>query len=278
MKNILINSSNLVSNGYGDTYTYTFPTPVTFKNDRISLSRLSLYYSWRNISSSYGNNTWSYRWIDGTVVNITIPDGFYTVENLNALLQSFMVANKHYLTNTSTGTNLYYLEVITSSVYYSVQLNCYAVPTSLPSGYSVPAGATWSFPGTATTPQLTIPTGLSSILGITAGTYPSVVQSTTFSQTSQTTPQVSPVNSVIITCTLVSNDISTPNTVLYSFSPDVSYGSIIQVAPPTNLWCNISDGIYSSLTIQMRDQNFGRINFLDTSGMMLLSVKNNSES
>eukprot|EP00952_Eustigmatos_sp_NYUAD-ZCMA_P003085 13407-Eustigmatos_ZCMA.PRE.1 len=77
-----------------------------------------------------------------------------------------MVSNGHYLTD-SNGDYVYYIEFQENSVYYAVQLNCYYVPTALPSGYSNPASMT--FPATNKTPQVVIPsTNIQDVLGITA--------------------------------------------------------------------------------------------------------------
>lgn len=278
-RTLVLNSSNVQSgNPYNDTWVYTFPVNATFKNEQIALNQMSMYYSWRNISSTYGNNTLSYKWVDGSTVNITIPDGYYSVSDLNAYLQSIMVTNTHYLIN-SSGSYVYYLELVTNSTYYSVQLNAYAVPTSLPSGYSTPSSVTWAFPGTASTPQLvTTNSAFNSLIGFTSGTYPAASQTTTYSHTSDSTPQVSPVNSLIMTCNLVSNNIGTPDNIVYSFSPNVSYGSLITCSPAYPNWCDIRDGTYNQMVITIKDQNFNRVKFLDPQGVILLSIKKKNET
>lgn len=278
MKTLVLNSSNIQSgNSYSDSWDYNFPGNASFHDEQISVSQISIYYSWRNISSTYGNNTFSYVWCDGTTTSVTIPDGYYSIDDLNAYLQSVMVSKTHYLVN-SSGQYVYYLEFVTSSTYYSVVLNSYPVPTALPTGYSTPSGVTWSFPATAKTPQLvTTNSGFNSIIGFNSGTYPTSQQTTTYSKTSDVTPQVSPVNSLIVTCSLVSNNIGVPDNVIYSFSPNASYGSIINVSPPVPIWCDIKNGCYNKMTITIRDQNYNRVKFLDTQGIILLSVKKKSE-
>lgn len=276
MRTIILNSSHVVNNGLNDTFVYQFPTgSVSFKDDQLAVCQISMYYSWFNINSSlYGNNSISYTWTDGTVVNIAIPDGFYTIEDLNAYLQSVMYSNNHYLIS-SSGSLLYYLELVTNPTYYCIQLNSYAVPTALPAGWSKPG--VWALPAVASTPQFTVSSNFSLIVGMNAGTYPSVVQATTYAKTSDFTPQVSPVSSVIMACNLVKNTCALPSTLLYSFSPNVSFGSQIVIQPPEFSFVDITDGAYTELKISLYDQDLNRMHFRDPNVIILLTVRNKSE-
>ena len=240
MKTIVLNSTNLVNNGLNNQFVYVFPNSVNIKNSYIAVASVAIYYSWFNISSALGNNSFSYSWystgtsttfasggdtasISGTtmtttgspplvvgtlitggttlantyvtVVNgansftvnnsqtatptnyslpvsttytITIPDGLYQVADLNNLLQFNMIANADYLINAS-GQNVYYAEFTVNPSRYAIQLNTYAIPSSLPSGYTAPAGFT--YPPAPLNPVVTIPplggstSGLGYLLG-----------------------------------------------------------------------------------------------------------------
>lgn len=287
MKTLILSGKNVVSNGYNDTYKFDFPSgAVSFKNDQLALTSISMYYSWENISSSntggnYNNNSFSYIWL-GTTYSITIPDGNYTISQINSYLQSQMIANYHYLTDTD-GNYVYYLEMISNSTYYAVQLNAYAIPTSAQAstlGYSKPSGASWSYPATATTPQFVISSSnnFKSLIGFTDGTYPSVTQSTNYSIVSNNgVPQVSPVASVVVQCNLLQNTYSIPSSLLYSFSPNVDYGEQILVTPPEMSFVDIANGSYNSLIIQFSDQNLNRVAIQDTNLVILLTIKNKNE-
>ena len=250
-----------------------------FENEELAVASISIYYSWPNITSTYNNQSFSYTWIDGTVVSVTIPEGFYTVPDINSYLQSVMVTNKHYLT-TSTGSYVYYLELLENATYYAVQLNAYAVPTAAQAaalGYSLPAGATWVLPVAATTPQLTISStnNFKTIIGFSAGTYPSVAQSTTYSLTSNsgTAPQVTPVSSVIVCCDKLDNPYAIPDSVMFSLSPDTSYGSLISSRPSEFAWIDLKDGYHNELTISIVDQNFSPLPIKDTNIVVQLMVR-----
>lgn len=286
MKSLIINGTTVVSNGFNDTYKYNFPVgSVEFKDDMIALSSINMYYSWFNITSGntgsrYNNNQFQYVWYNAAgsaTFTITIPDGYYSVAGLNSFLQSRMVANGHYLVNAS-GQFVYYLEFIENPNYYAVQFNSYPIPTALPAGWTNPAGLT--FPAVATTPQIIISStnNFSRIIGFNAGTYPSPVQATNYSKISNFTPQVSPVNSLIVSCTLLNNKYAIPSTLLYSFSPaGTVFGDLIVEKPPELAFVDIQDGNYTDFTIEFRDQNLNRIAINDPNLVILLLIKNRKE-
>ena len=240
----------------------------------MALQSLSIYYSWPNITAAYGNNTFQYSWL-GTPVSVTLPDGFYTISEVNSYLQSVMVANSQYLID-SAGNYVYFLEITTNSSLYAVQLNAYPIPTSTQAaalGYTLPTG--WAgYPVSATTPQFIVPsTDLQNIFGISAGTYPAATQSTVYSKTSSFTPQFSPVSSVYVLCSLVNSRYSLPQNVIYNFSPSVTYGSKVVIQPPYLVYSKIQEGSYPSVTVQFVDQSFQALNILDSNISVLLSIK-----
>lgn len=120
-----------------------FPYPFESKDNEIALSSCFIYYSWRNITSAYANNTLSYTMPSGVSYPITIPDGYYSISDINAYIQLVMYNNGHYLLN-SNGTPVYYLSLQANSVYYRTTLTSTPIPSVLPSGYTNPAGLSLS--------------------------------------------------------------------------------------------------------------------------------------
>lgn len=277
---IIINGGNVVSGSNNAIYRYQFPVgSVRFNKSKVAVSSISMYYSWYNILASSDNNTFSYVWYSssGSVTEIiTIPDGFYSISEINSYLQSQMISNGHYLVDGS-GNYVYYLEFITNSTYYSIQLNSYPIPTSLPSGWTNPASIT--FPAVATTPQVTISANaFRDIIGFNAGTYPAAVQTTTYSKLSDYTPQVTPVQSVILSCTLLNNKYSNPGTILYAFSPaGTNFGSIIQSNPSEFSFVDIQDGNYNTFDIAFLDQNFNYLPINDSNLVVQLLIETPNE-
>lgn len=276
MRTILLKSNNVLAGSNNSKYEYTFPSGgAVFKDNMVALSSLSIYYSWFNISSTNGNNSYSYKWINGTIINITMPDGFYTLQNLNEYLQREMVANKHYLIN-ADGEYVYYLEWQENATQYAVQLNCYSTPTSLPSNWTKP-GISWSL-GSGFCPQVTVfNNGFSNVVGFYPGSYPSTTTSIiNNSFISQFTPQISPTSSILILCSIINNDLGN-NQVLYSFSPNVSFGSQINVSPPQHIWNEILDGKYDKIKISFVDQDYNQLPINDNNLVLILSVIENQK-
>lgn len=281
VKPLILNSNNLVSSDYNNTYVYSFPKgSVTFKNDYIALSNLNIFYSWYNITSSttysrYGNNTFQYVWYvggSGTTYTVTIPDGTYDIVDINAYFQSVMYSNGQYLTNAS-GVNVYYMELIANATTGLVQFNSYIVPTSLPSGWSEPSN--WlGYPSTTITPQIIITSAFDAIIGFEDGTYPSATQTSNYSVESTSTPQISPLNSIIITCSVANNDYSIPSTVIYSFPAltDAAFGSLITVQPSNFAFVPIKDGTYTDLSISFLSQDYSPVYIADSNLVMQLLI------
>jgi len=275
---LIINSSGLQSNSFNNTYRYSFPQgAVRFEGSKVAVANVNIYYSWFNITTSNGNNSFQIIWPIGagtSTYTVTLPDGFYDVSGLNTYIQQFCITNGLYLIDGS-GNYVYYLELLENSTYYGVQLNTYSIPLSLPTGWTQPAA--WpGYPLVAYTPQLVIPsTNFQNVIGFTAGTYPSPQQTSTYSKLSDFTPQVTPIQSIILACTLLNNKYSNPSTVLYSFtSGGAAFGSLIESSPNQYSFVDIQDGQYPYFDIQFLDQNFSPISINDTNIVVQLLIRN----
>ena len=61
-KTIILTTANIEENSNNTKLVYNFPSGgYTFKNDMIALQSVYQYFSIFNITSDYGNNTFSYR-------------------------------------------------------------------------------------------------------------------------------------------------------------------------------------------------------------------------
>jgi hypothetical protein len=278
MESIVINSSHLIDTTRNNRFQYRFANPIQFQNgDTIALGGLQMYYSTPNITEVYGNNVIQYRWIDNTVYTITIPDGLYSISDLNSYCKRAQLANNHYLESDTDQT--FYLTLEVNTTYYSIQLNASAVPTqddASVAGLSKPDDATWSFPTVnAKTPQWVIPdsSSITDVLGFYSGSYPSSTQSTDYQVTSDYTPQVHPVSSFLLHVNILKNNIAIPPSVLYSFSSDVSFGELLQVKPSEYAFLSIQPGNFSTLDVFFTDQNFDPVVIKDPSMVITLFVK-----
>ena len=129
--------------------------------------------------------SFQYIWIDGTTVTVTVPSGYYYLNEINQLLKLAMIENHHYYTKDQVGLNPDpYHDVLTFLLNISydtnnevIQLQSFRtdVDTHPSSDYSIPGDATWTQPPNTTPkfPQLVVPSNiLQNAFGFAAATYP----------------------------------------------------------------------------------------------------------
>jgi hypothetical protein len=132
---------------------------------------------------SSDNNTFSYRWIDGEIYDIIIPDGQYDIYQLNAVFQNTMARNTHYFINNNNGSFEYLLNmsyddlnkvVILQTVSETDYLN------NLNGPYSVEQVTlnNWENTSVPTHVSFIIPaTKIQTIIGFSAGEFSQLTQS-----------------------------------------------------------------------------------------------------
>lgn len=288
MVSTIILTKNNVVNSDNNLFVYKFPTSIALSNHKISCGGVSMYYSWTNINSStLANNTFTYTWTVAGALNtytVTIPDGCYQISDINNYLQQTFIKNGHYLIN-STGSYVYYAELIVSTTSYGIQVNTYLVPTSLPVGYTAPSGFA-GYPTTSITPVLTFPSGFSSILGFPANTATTSSTTTTQSIISgvsgtvagSVAPQVQPNPTVFFTCNFIQNSFGNPNNILYTVTPTVPITTQIVDRPFNYIWNPILKGTYNQLAITILGTNFTPIKNLDPNVAIILFIAENGEN
>jgi len=390
MRTLIVNSSNVVANTNNSVYKYNFPAGnVEFvKGQKLALGSVQMYYSTFNITSAQGNNQFSYIWVDGREITITIPDGFYDISTLNDFLHFVMVQQGHYLLDTA-GNYYYFITMVINASTYQIDVNCfpislasypvstYTIGTYTSSTITTSSPSTpvlWSRPTNAITPMLRVlANNFRNIIGFSAGYYPqgqtgystttpttalapatitNSPSSTTFSITSivataltvsgspsllagmvisgagvttgtyivsgssnswvvsvsqtvsspitgtyysmsatqspsyttiqsfssTSVPQVSPLSSYVLTCNLLNNNFAIPNSLLYSFSPQASFGSQFTIAPNQYSFIDIQPGQYNSFQVSFLDQNNIPVSLQDNNLVILLIIADEKEA
>jgi len=271
--NLILNSSNVVGSN-NNTFNYNFigGNFLVDENTDICVASATIPYSWYNITIA---QTITVTWPGGGTYLWSIPAGFYTVSDLNLLLQTFCITNNLYLINAS-GVYVYYLALYTNTTYYKVQLIAQLIPTSLPSGYSAPSS--WpGYPATTATPSITLSSTsaqFNSIIGFANGTFPSVT-SANISVLSTLTPVGSSVNSLLMTCNLCSNPVAMPSDIIAGIPITSTFGSNINYQPSYQQFVKLRPGKYSSLTLRLLDQSLNPLQALDGNVCIVLNIKKN---
>jgi len=299
MRTLILNSGNIVPNTNNSELVYAFPAgSITIKeSQQIALATLQMYYSTFNITALNNNNTYQYVWVDGTIVNVLMPDGFYTLDDINNFLQFTMIGNGHYLVS---GSNfVYLLNWITNPTYYTIELQVFPIDTTIATAnsWTLPGTATWAIPtAQAISPMINIlNNNFTKVVGFQSGYYPqgaptysqAVISGTPPAQTqspafitqqayqSTTAPQITPLSSYVLTCNLINNNYSVPNNLLYSFAPQGFFGSQFTIQPNFPAYINVNPGQYQFITLKLLDQNLLPISIQDPNFVIQLIITDN---
>lgn len=263
----------------GNTYSLRLPSAVNFKKgDTLSLYSFSMYNSTYNISASqYANNTITFKWIDNTVNTWSIPDGYYSVSDLNTWLQNQFVNNGYYLVSSNGSKNTYFAEFLTNPSQYKNQINIYYVPTVTDASNNSlvkPAGATWNLLTSRKLPVLTINGNLKKFFGMSTQTVfgNETIQTKSYQYLSDTTPTISPVFSYFLTCNFVNSSMSQVPTIFSQFAVNASYGNLINVQSVMDLRVDIVPGPKHEIVVQLWDQDFNALQFKDPEMTLFLIV------
>lgn len=296
---LVLNASNVEQNSNNNTLVYNFPNSIVLKDKYIAVSQIVMYYAWFNITSKYSNNTFSYTWTNGsttTTYNVIIPDGLYNITDINSYLQWVMINNGTYLIN-SSGDNVYYVEMIVNPNRYAIQINTFLIPTSLPSGWSLPSNFV-GFPTTTQNPVFTVNSNFYKIIGYSLGfstnsnignTYvaptPSINNNYveknsagTLSYLSNTNPDVQPNSSIYLSISNINNPYSQPSSIIYAITPNVSIGEQIIETPPNFMWNRMIDGTYNQLRVQLLGIDKQPIQMKDPNMTIMLTIRDANEN
>jgi len=279
MRTIVLNETNIVG-ANNNSLIYQFPSSVDLTGCEVAVSNITMYYSWDNINSTtLQNNIFSYTWVSGataTTYQVVIPNGLYELSDINAYLQFVFIQNGHYLVN-SGGQNVYYAEMIINPTQYAVQVNTFAVPTSLPVGWTNPASLV--FPTTTFNPVLTFPARFNEIVGyaVNFATAINTGGGNTLSYLSSVAPQLQPNSSLLIAMSGIDNKYANPNTIIYSVAPNVGLGELIVEKPAQFNFNRLLSGTYNRLLFQFLGNDLNPVVIRDPNMTIILVIKDQDD-
>ena len=82
MSSLIINANNITDTTTNSTFQVDFDRTINLVDKHISLTSASLYFSWRNITTS--NNKFSYIWIDDIIYSVELPIGLYEISDIKS--------------------------------------------------------------------------------------------------------------------------------------------------------------------------------------------------
>ena len=322
--NVVLNSANVVPGTGNSQYKIDFkPGGFVFPDkSTLSISQATIPYSWYNVTAKLGNNTFQYLMpTTGSTITtntIVLPDGFYTLDDLNSYLYKDLESKSYYFYNLDGGavglsnpSVIYPIKFSAVPSSYTNSVTLQWIPTSAPNVVTA-YGTGWlwalgTFPTALATAQFVVtgsvtPTStlFGNLIGFIEGTYPSALTTTltiynldpvvilgnTLKINSITNPawtgsvapvpfapNASPVNSLVVRCNIIDNDIIMPTDILDTIPIDSSFGSNITYKPAIEKNVKIRSGKASSLVITFSDQNYNAITILDNNLSLTLLIR-----
>lgn len=273
MQSVIVNSTtSSIGTAGPNEIRLDLVSPLELSNKQLSLGYLGIYYSWRNIKSVYNNNFLQYVWVDGVTYNVTIDDGFYSIDQLSLFVNSIMASNNHYVLN-SNGDPVYFIQFQANVIYYVTSVSC--TPVVVPAGGSMPPGFPIPSNQIGKVPQLVIPpNNIALTLGIIAGSYPPTSGTTLpYGLKGQNIPQISPVTTVNVACNITRNPLNTYRSIIYQFAPTKPYGTYLEIQPAFPIFYNVINGTYDHISLTFVDQNYNPIELIDINVTSTLLIK-----
>lgn len=278
---LILNSNNIIGMN-NNTFEYRFINSGFYipEGSEISISSIQLPYSFYNVSTFYSNQKFRIRWpvaSGSTDYNITLDEGFYTVNDIQNFIEQFCIQNSLYMID-ANGDYIYFIYLSYNITAYKIQLISSPIYTIAltPVGVTLPA----SFPTRPTTNSSTplfivLDDKFGSLLGFNIGTYPSAFQNTSFDKLSDYTPKGSNINSIVVRSNVIENSVTMPSDILDSFAIPAgsTFGSNINYQPNFQRFVSIRPGNYTNMIITLQDQNYSDIKILDPNSIITLIIK-----
>ena len=183
----------------------------------VALSNFSVYYTWRNIKSSYKNNkfkisapTWSYEF--------ELPDGSYSMSDIQDYFE--YILKKH-----SESVDDPPIEIFVSK-------NENRITFKIKNGYYF---------------ELLTPETMK-LLGSTESKING-------EKNGGNVPHLEVVELVLIHCNIVDNSYQQNSRILYTFVPNKPFGSLLEMSPPNHIFLKTFNSEFQEIKVCFTDQN-----------------------
>ena len=183
----------------------------------IALSNFSIYYTWKNIKSTYNNNKFK---ISASTWNeeFNLPDGSCSVSDIQDYFEYIL---KKYGENTNNPSIQIYVDKIENRITFKIK-----------NGYSFEL---WS--------EETL-----KLLGSTENKK-------TKDKNGENVPHLEITEVVLVYCNIVNNDYQQDSRVLYTFVPNKPFGSLLEISPTNHIFLKTFNSEYNEIEVWFTDQN-----------------------
>ena len=218
MDTIFMNSENSRTSEY-----HVLPLKLAPKLDlrrgqkSAALSNLSIYYTWRNIKSSYKNNKFKISaptWSD----EFELPDGSYSISDIQDYFEYILKEHSETVDDPP-------IEIFVSK-------NENRITFKIKNGYYL---------------ELLTPETMK-LLGSTGSKI-------TGEKNGENVPHLEIAELVLIHCNIVNNNYQQNSRILYKFVPNKPFGSLLEISPSSHIFLKTFNSEFQEIKVWFTDQN-----------------------
>ena len=183
----------------------------------IALSNLSIYYTWKNIKSSYNNNKFKISaptWND----EFELPDGSYSVSDIQDYFEYILKKHGEDIDKPSVQI---YVNKIENRITFKIK-----------NGYT-----------------------LELLTSETMKLFGSTGKKITKDKNGENVPHLEITEVVLVHVNIVNNDCQQDSRLLYRFVPNKPFGSLLEISPANHIFLKTSNSEYDEIIVWFTDQN-----------------------
>ena len=233
METFFMNSKNSKINE-PNRFKYDLTDKLDFKNPNknMALANLSIYYTWKNVKSTYNNNKFK---ISAPTWNETfdLPDGSYNISQIQGYIE--YIIKKH----EAIGENAPIL-IYTNTINNRIGLK-------MKSEYKLELLSKESM----------------KLLGSTKDTIDA-------DKNSEDVPKLENLEVVLVHCNLVNNAYQQHSRVLFTFVPTKQYDQLISISPESLIFLKTMNTEFSEIEVWFTDQNNNALETEDNVNISLI--------
>ena len=218
METFFMNTKNSKTNE-PNRFKYDLIDKLDLKNPNknMALGNLSIYYSWKNVKSTYNNNEFK---ISAPTWNDTFDshDGSYNIPEIQDYIGYII---KKHETIAETAPILIYANKTSNRIVFKIK-----------TGYKLELLSKETM----------------KLLGSTKDTIDAA-------KNSENVPRLENVEVVLVHCNLVNNSYQQHSRVLFTFVPNKQYGQLISISPHSLIFLKTMNTDFSEIEIWFTDQN-----------------------
>ena len=233
METFFMNNKNSKTNE-PNRFKYDLIDKLDLKNPNknMALGNLSIYYTWKNVKSTYNNNKFK---ISAPTWNemLDLPDGSYNISEIQDYIE--YIIKKH----ETIGENaqiLIYANTINNRIVFKIK-----------TGYKLKLLSEETMKLLGSSKDITDP-----------------------DKNGENVPRLENVEVVLVHCNLVNNSYQEASRVLFTFVPTKQYGQIISISPHSLVFLKTMNRDFSEIEIWFTNQNNNALEIEDNVNISLI--------